>query len=55
MSGASLREIAEVLGNKSLAMTFRYSHLATGHMEAVVERMTQTYLEQSKQLAEEGA
>lgn len=40
MSGATLAEIAEVLGHKTLAMVKRYSHLAEGHTRSVVERMT---------------
>ena len=38
--GASLLEIAEVLGHKTLAMVKRYSHLTTSHKTTVVERMT---------------
>jgi integrase len=40
MSGASLAEIAEVLGHKTLAMVKRYTHLSEGHTRSVVERMT---------------
>lgn len=39
MSGASLAEIAEVLGHKSLAMAQRYSHLSDGHVAGVLERL----------------
>jgi integrase len=39
MNGASLAEIAEVLGHKTLAMVKRYSHLSEAHTAAVVERM----------------
>jgi site-specific recombinase XerD len=39
MSGASLAEIAEVLGYKTLAMVKRYAHLSEGHTRSVVERM----------------
>ena len=39
MSGASLAEIAEVLGHKTLQMVKRYSHLSEGHVSKVVERM----------------
>lgn len=41
MSGASLLEIAEVLGHKTLQMVKRYSHLAESHTAGVVERMNQ--------------
>lgn len=39
MNGASLAEIAEVLGHKTLAMVKRYSHLSDSHVAGVVERM----------------
>lgn len=41
MNGASLLEIAEVLGHKILVMVKRYSHLAESHTAGVVERMNQ--------------
>ena len=44
MSGATLAEIAEVLGHKTLAMVKRYSHLTEAHTRTVVERMNQHYL-----------
>lgn len=40
MNGASLAEIAEVLGHKTLAMVKRYSHLSEAHTASVLERMT---------------
>ena len=39
MNGASLAEIAEVLGHKTLAMVKRYAHLSEAHTAKVVERM----------------
>jgi integrase len=39
MNGASLLEIAEVLGHKTLAMVKRYAHLTEAHTRGVVERM----------------
>lgn len=39
MSGASLAEIAEVLGHKTLSMVKRYSHLSEAHTAGVVARM----------------
>jgi integrase len=42
MDGASLAEIAEVLGHKTLQMTKRYTHLTELHTHGVVERMNQT-------------
>ena len=37
--GASLLEIADVLGHKTLAMVKRYSHLVVDHKAAVIEKM----------------
>jgi len=39
MNGASLHEIAAVLGHKTLAMVQRYAHLSEQHTMLVVERM----------------
>lgn len=39
MNGASLAEIAEILGHKTLAMVKRYSHLSDGHVSNVVASM----------------
>jgi integrase len=39
MNGATLAEIAEVLGHKTLQMVKRYSHLSDQHTLSVVERM----------------
>lgn len=39
MNGASLAEIAEILGHKTLAMVKRYAHLSDAHTAGVVERM----------------
>ena len=41
MSGASTREIAEVLGHKTMAMAKRYSHLTQKHLGSVVATMNQ--------------
>lgn len=41
MSGASLLEIAEVLGHKTLAMVKRYAHLCESHTANVVARMNE--------------
>ena len=40
MSGASMLEIAAVLGHKSMAMTKRYSHLSEAHTANVLSNMT---------------
>lgn len=39
MNGATLAEIAEILGHKTLAMTRRYSHLTEDYKSSVVARM----------------
>lgn len=39
MSGASLAEIAEILGHRTLEMVKRYSHLSDQHTHGVVSRM----------------
>ena len=41
MNGATLAEIAEVLGHKTLAMVKRYSHLTEQHTSKVVARMNE--------------
>ncbi len=39
MNGATLAEIAGVLGHKTLSMVKRYSHISEAHTAKVVERM----------------
>lgn len=41
MTGASLGEIAELLGHKTLQMVKRYSHLSESHAAGVVARMNE--------------
>jgi site-specific recombinase XerD len=41
MNGASLAEIAEVLGHKTLSMVKRYAHLSHGHVSNVVASMNE--------------
>lgn len=38
-NGATLLEIADLLGHRQLQMTKRYSHLATSHKAALVQRV----------------
>jgi len=40
MSGATLAEIAECMGHRTLDMVKRYAHLTEGHVGGVIERMT---------------
>lgn len=42
MNGATLAEIAEVLGHKTLQMVKRYSHLSDAHVAKVVARMNES-------------
>jgi integrase len=39
MNGATIAELAEVLGHKTLQMVKRYAHLSEAHTAGVVERM----------------
>lgn len=39
MNGASLLEIADLLGHRQISMTHRYAHLATKHRAALVHRV----------------
>jgi integrase len=41
MNGASLAEIAEVLGHKTLTMVKRYAHLSDGHVSNIVASMNE--------------
>ena len=41
MNGASMNEIAEVLGHKTLQMVKRYSHLSDSHVAGVVSSMNE--------------
>jgi integrase len=44
MSGASLMDIAAILGHKTLAMVKRYSHLSEQHTTAAIDRMADKFL-----------
>lgn len=39
MRGVSLKELQELLGHSSLAMTMRYAHLAPEHLRTAVSRL----------------
>ncbi|MCG7967067.1 MAG: tyrosine-type recombinase/integrase [Candidatus Thiodiazotropha taylori] len=39
MSGATLAEIAEILGHKTLSMVKRYSHFSTDHVSGVISKL----------------
>lgn len=40
MNGATLAELSDILGHKTLAMVKRYAHLSEQHTASVLERMT---------------
>lgn len=44
MSGASQRDIAEILGHRDLKMTHRYSHLSCQHLTDALERATERFM-----------
>ncbi|HIJ81893.1 MAG TPA: site-specific integrase, partial [Desulfuromonadales bacterium] len=44
MNGATLAEIAEVLGHKTLSMVQRYSHLSEQHVKGVLSKMNDSFL-----------
>jgi integrase len=48
MNGATLLEIADVLGHKTLAMVKRYSHLSTSHKTALIDRVLSKVGEQEQ-------
>ncbi|SCA63190.1 Uncharacterized protein SCG7109_AJ_00210 [Chlamydiales bacterium SCGC AG-110-M15] len=50
MNGASLAELAEALGHKTLAMVKRYAHLSEAHTAGVVQRMNDRMLADEKVL-----
>jgi integrase len=44
VSGASLREIAEILGHRSLKQTMKYAHLVEPHTRGVLQTMADQFL-----------
>lgn len=44
MSGATQRDIAEILGHRDMRMTHRYSHLAQSHIAETLERATEKFI-----------
>jgi integrase len=45
MSGASLRDIADLLGHKNIQQTLCYTHLMPSHTQDIVQRMHKKFLE----------
>ena len=54
MSGATLPEIAAILGHKTLNMVQRYAHLSDSHVSAVVERMSAAVFDSKTHSSAEG-
>jgi integrase len=48
MSGASLLDIAEILGHKTLAMVKRYAHLSPAHTAGVIQHMADMFLQDER-------
>ena len=44
MNGATLLELSQILGHKTLSMVKRYAHLTEQHLHNVVERMNTAFL-----------
>jgi integrase len=44
MDGASLAELAEILGHKTLQMVKRYAHLSDSHVAGVLEKMNKRFI-----------
>ena len=42
MAGASVKEIQDLAGHKSIVMSARYAHLSPNHMQSVVERISRS-------------
>jgi site-specific recombinase XerD len=52
MNKATLSEISQVLGHKTLSMVKRYSHLSEEHTSGVVERMNKSIFAQAEKESE---
>ncbi len=52
MNGATVAELAEILGHKTLQMVKRYAHLSGAHTSGVLERMAAKIFAEPKEMAE---
>lgn len=52
MNGATLAELAEVLGHKTLQMVKRYSHFTEGHTGGLMERLSDALFTEKKKKGE---
>ena len=48
MNGATLAEVAEALGQRTLVVAKRYSHQSGEHVRATFERMSDRFLDDDK-------
>lgn len=54
MNGATLAEVAEALGHRTLMMAKRYSHQSGEHVRATLERMASRFLQQEEEATAPG-
>lgn len=54
MNGATERQIAEVLGHKTMAMVKRYSHLSTDHLSGLLNQVSTALVDPPAKPAESG-
>jgi site-specific recombinase XerD len=52
MRGVTVKELQELLGHATLAMTMRYTHLAPEHLRTAVSRLARTIHECTRRRAE---
>jgi hypothetical protein len=55
MAGATIKEIQELAGHKTITMSARYSHLSSDHKLSVIDRISATATEQPPEQKQERA
>jgi hypothetical protein len=53
MAGATIKEIQELAGHKTISMSARYAHLSPDHKLSVIERISGTATKQPAEQAPE--
>ena len=53
MAGVHLKTVQELMGHKTLAMTARYAHLASGHLETELETLVEHRARLDQQTAQQ--
>ena len=53
MAGATIKEIQELAGHKTISMSARYAHLSPDHKLSVIERIAATATEQAPAKSEQ--